>query len=163
MSSTSNKPTLDSLYRMSPADVAELPAATLYDLQKQLEAAAEMLAKQKAVLFMGLDRRYGSKGTDELRRLGKAAGTAHLKDGEHDVMFVLGKKDLWDQPKLRDLWQKIDAAGEEPRVYMKQELSVAAAALYNMPENVRAEFLPALTTVPQRPTYRLAPAKESGE
>ena len=60
-------------------------------------------------------------------------------------------------------WANIAAIGEDPLMYMKRALSVPSAVFANMPASVQAEFKPALTTKPQKPTYRLAPVGEGGK
>ena len=159
----SNKPTLESLANLTVAEIAAFPAATLYDLQTELDASKKAIGRAQLVFYAALDQKYNKSAIAALRASGKATGTAHYLDGEHDVIFVLGKKDIWDQAKLRKLWCEIASSGEDPLVYMKQELSIPSAVLANMPASVQEEFKPALTVKPSKPTYRLALAGESGK
>jgi hypothetical protein len=158
-----NRPTIESLRALTVAEIAALPAATLCDLQDEMEQAKAVLASCQLRLFQGLDQKYSAMMTAVLRSQGKATGTVHHLDGDHDVTFVLSKKDVWDQEILRAIWDKIENSGEEPLLYMKRELSVPSAVLANMPAHFKTEFLAALTTIPARPTYRLAPAKARSE
>ena len=158
----SNRPTLESLANLTISEIAALPAATLYDLQTELDEAKKAIERLQSVFWSAIDQRYNKLMLAALHASGKATGTAHYLDGEHDVTFVLGKKDVWDQAKLRQLWREIAASGEDPLMYIKQELSVPSAVFANMPASVQEEFKPALTVRPQKPTYRLAPTGEGG-
>ena len=110
----SNRPTLESLANLTVAEIAALPAATLYDLQTELDAIKKAIERAQGGFYAALDQKYNKPAIAALRASGKATGTAHYLDGEHDLIFVLGKKDVWDQAKLSQLWREIAASRRRP-------------------------------------------------
>jgi len=159
----SNRPTLADLGTMPVSELAAFPSAVLYDLQSELDEAKETLRKRQVAFFSALEVRYAAEANQKLKASGKTSGVVHIVDEAHDVQFEAKTKDEWNQASLVTLWDEITRSGEDPRIYMRRELSVQRTVLKSWPEEFQKPFLAALTAKSQKPTYRITPVKGSGK
>lgn len=146
--------------KLTVQDVAELRADRLAEVMAA--AAAELLqAKQRVELInQALELRYRGRVQDALKAAKKDFGKVRFPDGEFEVEAELEKKVDWDQALLWKRWQELEAEGEQPREYIKAELSVGERVWNAWTDKLRARFKRARDVRPGRLTIALKRREE---
>ena len=78
----------------------------------------------------------------ETNRTGKEYGTVVFPVQNVIIKHNVTKKVEYDQLGMKALWEKIQAAGDDPFKYIKVEYKIDEKAFNTFPENVRNAFLP---------------------
>lgn len=158
--SVSNHPTIVSLDTMTIAEIATLPGALLFGIQKELDIDKALLERRQIIFRAAEELKYGDAARKRLAEdaTKEGAGITRILDGDHTCVCEVKKAVKWDQPKLDQLWDAIVTAGEEPTVYMRRELKVSETALKTWPVAVRAEFEKARTISHGKMGFIIEPA-----
>lgn len=152
--------TASAIDEMSIDDIAAFKLADLRSIQGEIDAAKVLWKAREDGLQAALDIRFGEKARALRLAAGKDTGTVHIDDSDLNVACQLGKKVEWDQPKLEAIWQRITAAGEDPKVYMKIAYSVAEAVYSQWPAKIIEAFKPARSVKPEKPKYVISDKKK---
>lgn len=151
-----NPVTLDTLRNLSVGDIAALSAETLFELR---QAATERLAAAKHLadqLDQALDRKYATAAHALRLAQGKDTGVVHFDDGAVRISADLPKKVEWDQPRLAEIVQRIQANGDDPAEFVEVTYRVSETKFNAWPESLRRVFAPARTVKTGKPGFRLA-------
>jgi len=151
-----NPVTLDTLRSLSIGDIAALSPETLFQLR---QAATERLAAAKALadqLEQALDRKYAETAKALRLSQGKDTGVVHFDDGAVRISADLPKKVEWDQPRLAEIVQRIQANGDDPAEFVEVTYRVSETKFNAWPESLRRVFAPARTLKTGKPGFRLA-------
>ncbi|MDA1308604.1 MAG: hypothetical protein O2985_03255 [Proteobacteria bacterium] len=155
MAYPSNQPSLADLARLDAGDIAELPAETLLDLQRDVEAALKTAKADKARIDDALIIKYTGHAARLRAEQGKDTGTVRFQDGDVTVSGDLPKRVDWDQAMLADLVDRIRAAGDDPGEYVDLAFKVPERKYTAWPETIRTEFEPARTVRVGKPSFHL--------
>lgn len=94
-------------------------------------------------------------GLAGLRRLqAKEYGVVHLVVDGVKISETVSKKVAWDQAKLNDLFDRIQASGDNPRNYMKVDLKVGEKEYDKFAPEIKTIFSEARTVTPGSPTVK---------
>ncbi|RYU61318.1 hypothetical protein EWI61_04805 [Methylolobus aquaticus] len=151
-----NPVTLDTLPTLGVGDIAALSPETLFELR---QAATERLAAAKALadqLEQALDRKYAETAKALRLSQGKDTGVVHFDDGAVRISADLPKKVEWDQPRLAEIVQRIQANGDDPAEFVEVTYRVSETKFNAWPESLRRVFAPARTLKTGKPGFRLA-------
>lgn len=143
------------LAAMSVSQLAALPAAQKAELDKNLAEALDWLKKARAKFDAALDTAYGELARSARQEAGKDFGVIHLNDGPLRVTVDQPKRVAWDQTQLAAIARRIAASGDKVEDYLDVEFSVSESRLSNWPAALRAQFEPARTVKPGKPSFRL--------
>lgn len=112
-------------------------APRMAELNDQMEAVSDQITAATADKLA------------ELRRLqAKEYGVVHLVLDGVKVDQTINKKVEWDQEKLNGLFDRIAAAGDDPKQYMRLKFDIPEKQFDAMDDNIRAFFLEARTVKP---------------
>jgi hypothetical protein len=135
-------------------------------LQKDEIAARIALMNEEHALRMAplndemtaVNSQISEATADKLKQLrdlsGKEFGVLHLTIDGIKVSQTVAKKVTWDQTILNDLFKKIEAAGDEPRNYMKLELKIGEKEYDKFAPGIKTIFAEARTVTPGAPTIK---------
>lgn len=153
--------TITALDELKPQQVAELSAVDLIILQNEINEAAAIVKMRADNLHAGLMLRYGNGALNKSRDAGKEGGTERImdSDAEHICEVDIPKTIEWDQELLSTIYDRIQAAGESPLVYMKRSLAVSETTLKEWPTDVQKEFRSARSFKNGRLRFRIRKAK----
>jgi hypothetical protein len=142
---------------MSIEGLAELPPEMLGDLQRKVGSDLAAARRRMSRLNDALDSKYRERAAQVRRDAGKDFGVARFCDGETFIEADLKKSVIWDQDGLRELWNRIDAASEDPKQYMtiKTELTVSERAFASWSPQIQAAFAPYRTVKPAAVSYKV--------
>jgi hypothetical protein len=143
------------LTELSVHQLAQLPAHQLQEADANLDALVLWARQTRSKLDTALEQRFGPQGRSTLLSSGRDFGTAHFQDGALRIKFDLPKKISWDQPLLKEIAQRISAAGEAPESYLDIKLSVPESRYANWPPALQQQFAPARTLEPGKPSFAL--------
>jgi hypothetical protein len=156
---TSNK-TIEWLDDAKADDVAKLAVADLERIQADLDEVAKILKRRGAVLHAGLERRYLDAAKAEVKAKGQGTGTAHVHDGQTDVVVTIPKKVEWDQDELANAAETVISWGEKVTDYMKVTYGVTETAFNAWPPLIKKIFQPARTLTPGKPKFEFKKKKK---
>jgi len=106
-----------------------------------------------AVVLTNIEELLAAK-LQELRTLqGKDTGAVNLIFEGYKITETIPKKVVWDQEKLNALFDRIAAAGDDPRSYMKMKLEVQERMYDKMLDGVKELFAEARTVTPGKATF----------
>lgn len=122
-------------------------------LERKAEIEQRLAAVQEELQAVNIDIGHAiSEKLVELRSLsGKEFGTVHLSLDGYKVTETVPKNVSWDQAKLSDLFDRISAAGDNPRDYMKLKLEVGEKQFESFAPELKNIFAEARTVKPGRP------------
>jgi hypothetical protein len=155
MAYPSNHPSLADLARLDAGDIAELPAETLLDLQRDVEAALKTAKADKARIDDALIIKYAGHVARLRAEQGKDTGTVRFQDGDVTIVAELPKRVDWDQAMLAELVDRIRAAGDDPGEYVDLTFKVPERKYTAWPETIREAFAPARTVRAGKPSFHL--------
>jgi hypothetical protein len=140
----------------SPADYAAAPL----DAYKELVAQADQLqtfakAVREFVEHVG-ELRYGEAARKARLANGRDFGVIRIRD--HDEIIVCDQKRIvdWDQSQLAAIFNRMNAAGDDPARYMDVSFKVPESKYSAWHTALREQFAPARTVRPGKASYRLA-------
>lgn len=126
----------------------------LFEINSSIESIARYTKQKKTAEAELLQRRE-----KEIQQLLKAKpepyGTVNLVIGNHQVKVDIKKKVDWDQEKLWAIWDQMTFDEVNPKNYIKAKLEVSENAYKAWDDQMKAEFLPARTVTPGKPTIKL--------
>ncbi len=145
--------------------VAEMTGLSAEDLA-QLQSSAADLFRQARDLKDWIDGaialKYDAQAKALRARLGKDTGTVHFDDDGVRITADLPKKPVWDQKKLSEIAERINASGDDPTEYLDITYKVAERKYTAWPEHLREVFAPARTLRTGKPTFQLIRIEEGG-
>lgn len=144
---------------LTPEQISEFDAFYLYELQNWLADETATLKRRRTAFDGALDRRYEAKAALALKSAGKDSGTVRIDDGGMPVKCDARKNVDWDQEFLAARWKQIEAAGEDPSVYIKATYTVPEAVYGNFPPHYKVAFNPARTVKVGKPTFTIEKPK----
>lgn len=144
-------------------DIAGLKVVDQRALQIEIEKAEALWKARREALQAALDIKYGARATELRHGKGQDTGTVNIADDTLSVACELRKKVEWDQPQCEALWQRIAAAKDDPRVYMKLEYKISETAFNGWPANIKTAFEPARTVKPEKPKYIISDPADKGK
>ncbi len=150
-----NRVTLAQLPEMT---VEQVSALSLDQIELLLEDVADLkvTATQAGnILHAALHRRFVDPAAIARREAGKDSGKVTITEGDYAVACDLPKKVAWDQVKLSAVVSQLASMGEDPKEYIKTDLSVSETAYNAWPRSLKAIFEPARTVSTGKPTYTL--------
>jgi hypothetical protein len=151
----SNRPTLDAVRSMSPAEVMALLPEHLALLQADAREAVDAAKRLQDWIEATIALRYEQRAIGARAAAGKDTGIVRFEDGIVEVAVELPKRVDWDQRRLAALVEQIRAGGENPSEYVELTFKVSERAYAAWPERIRSAFEPARTVRVGKPTYRL--------
>ena len=89
----------------------------------------------------------------------KESGTINLHDGALKVKVELKKTVEWDQDQLKQIAERIAAAGDDPAEYIDVRYAVPEKKYGAWPQAMRETFAPARTVKTAKSTITLVPGK----
>ena len=92
--------TPESLDRLTPVELRELPIAVLADLQRQLNDSGAVQERRKAVLWDICNERFAAQAQNARLADVRDTGTVHLLVDDCDVACTTSKRITWDEAKL---------------------------------------------------------------
>ncbi len=126
--------------------LAEFGASELSGLRADLKAQADAIKTKLDAVELAIDLRYGTKAKEQLLSDGKDTGTAHIADGQFDVVVTVPKSVSWDQVKLKAALDSMDP--DEARHYAKVKVSVDERKFQAAPPAVQTVLIGARTVTP---------------
>lgn len=144
------------LAALSVAQLAALPPEQKAEISRNLDEALAWIKQARAKFDAALDAAYGEQGRAARLAAGKDFGVVHLTDGALRVTVDVPKRVAWDQAQLSQMARRIAAAGERVEDYLDVEYSVSESRFNHWPAALRAQFEPARTVKPGKPSFRLA-------
>ncbi|TCS68290.1 hypothetical protein EDC61_1284 [Sulfuritortus calidifontis] len=145
---------------MSVGQLAALPPAQKAQISRNLDEALAWLKQARAKFDAALEAAYGEQARAARLEAGKDFGVVHLTDGALRVTVDVPKRVAWDQAQLAAIAGRIAAAGERVEDYLDVEYSVSESRFNHWPAALRAQFEPARTVKPGKPTFRLTLTSE---
>lgn len=145
---------------MPVGQLAALPPAQKAEISRNLDEALAWLKQARAKFDAALEAAYGEQARAARLEAGKDFGVVHLNDGPLRVTVDVPKRVSWDQVQLAAIARRIAAAGERVEDYLDVEYSVSESRFNHWPAALRAQFEPARTVKPGKPTFRLTLTSE---
>ncbi|ANA33334.1 hypothetical protein C6T69_00210 [Burkholderia multivorans] len=143
------------LAAMSTAQLAALPISDFVAAERNVDEAVAYLKHLRAKLDTAKLQRYGEQARTALRESGRDFGTAHICDGALHVKYELPKKVTWNQAILKEMAERIVAAGDKVEDYIDIKLSVSETRYSNWPQALQQQFAAARTVEEGKPTITL--------
>ncbi|MES0875035.1 hypothetical protein [Sinimarinibacterium thermocellulolyticum] len=140
---------------MSIGQLAALPPEQKAEISRHLDEALAWLKQARAKFDAALEAAYGEQARAARLQAGKDFGVVHLNEGPLRVTVDLPKRVAWDQARLSEMARRIAAAGERVEDYLDVEYSVSESRFNAWPAALRAQFEPARSVKPGKPTFRL--------
>ncbi|MDD2899010.1 MAG: hypothetical protein PHI31_09885 [Desulfuromonadaceae bacterium] len=125
-------------------------------IAKRTDLETQVMAIQEQIAAVNIDIEHVVAGKlADLRKLqGKEFGTVNLSLGGYKVTETVPKKVEWDQEKMNQMFDRIAAAGDDPRAYMKLKLEVSEKSYEAFPAPVQAMFADCRTVKPGKPSLK---------
>jgi hypothetical protein len=160
-----NRIDFDALRQMKDDQIALVSPESLLLLQEDLAERKESLSVDAKLLQTVTERRFRNLATFAYKAAGTDTGTVDLLDKDGFVVKCARAKNVtWDQAQLKDLFEKIKLAGDDPAVYIVCETStvykVNEIAFKNWPPAIQKAFAPARTVTPGSSTYQIKRKKD---
>lgn len=143
------------LAAMSTAQLAALPISDFVAAERNVDEAVAYLKNLHAKLDAAKLQRYGEQARAALRASGRDFGTAHVRDGALHVKYELPKKVTWNQAILKEMAERIVAAGDKVEDYIDIKLSVSETRYSNWPQALQQQFAAARTVEEGKPVITL--------
>ena len=143
------------LAAMSTAQLAALPISDFVAAERNVDEAVAYLKHLRAKLDTAKLQRYGEQARTALRESGRDFGTAHICDGALHVKYELPKKVTWNQAILKEMAERIVAAGDKVEDYIDIKLSVSETRYSNWPQALQQQFAAARTVEEGKPSITL--------
>lgn len=143
------------LAAMSTAQLSALPIRDFVAAERNVDEAIAYLKQLRAKLDTAKLQRYGEQARAALRESGRDFGTAHIRDGALHVKYELPKKVTWDQTILKEMAERIVAAGDKIEDYIDIKLSVSESRYTHWPQALQQQFAAARTVEEGKPVITL--------
>ena len=152
---TPNRPQINDVGAMPIADIIQLPAEHLAQLQEDASANLEAAKRLKDWIDGAITHRYAERAINARRTEHKDTGTIRFLDDTVTVVADLPKKIDWDQDLIAEVIERIRAGGDDPAEYVEISFKVPERKYTAWPESIRATFAPARTVKTGKQTFRL--------
>lgn len=129
-------------------------AQRMLDLQQDIEPRMASLREEANAVNIDINHAISQKLIDIRSLTGKEYGVVHLSLDGYKITETIPKKVEWDQVKLTALYDRIAAAGDNPRSYMKMELKVGEKEYEKFDDPIKAVFQEARTVKPGTPSVK---------
>lgn len=143
------------LAAMSTTQLAALPISDFVAAERNVDEAVAYLKNLRAKLDAAKLQRYGEQARAALRASGRDFGTAHIRDGVLHVKYELPKRVTWNQTILKEMAERIVAAGDKVEDYIDIKLSVSETRYSNWPQVLQQQFAVARTVEEGKPVITL--------
>lgn len=137
-------------------DLTQLDITRLHEVSVEINYRHTLLTKARTKVETALAQRYGAQLQAALHATGRDFGTAHFTDGAVHIKAELPKRVQWDQQRLKDIAERIAAAGDRVEDYIDAKLSVSESRYTNWPPALQQQFSAARTVAPGKPTFTLS-------
>lgn len=154
-----NIPTVDQI-AANEALLAELDLETIALLIDDAKHRAQVSTKVSRALQGEVEFRLKDRISEAYRAKGDDTGAVHVVADGCAIEITRLKKVEWDQAQMEATAERIRAAGDDPRQYLKIAYSVSEAAYQSWPDFIRAQFEPARTVVPGSTSVKLSTVKK---
>lgn len=155
-----NLPTIADIEKMDLAQLQILDIDVLEAIQAEIEERAASVTHDKVALQSILAMLFDDHADAEFKALSKDTGSVEFELRGRKIGAKREKKLDWDQAFLAKLWSTIEAAGDDPAVYIKREpvtYKVSEAAYKDWPTDVQAAFSPGRTVKPVATKFTFKP------
>lgn len=155
------KPNLPSIDDIAADEglLAELDLETIGLLIEDAKARSQQCTKVSRALQGEVEHRLKDRISDAYLAKGEDTGTVHLIADGVAIEVTRPKKVEWDQTHMEATAERIRAAGDDPRQYVKIAYSVSEAAYQAWPDFIRNQFSPARMVVPGSTSVKLSTPK----
>lgn len=143
------------LAAMSTTQLAALPISDFVAAERNVDEAVAYLKNLRAKLDAAKLQRYGEQARAALRASGRDFGTAHIRDGALHVKYELPKRVTWNQTILKEMAERIVAAGDKIEDYIDIKMSVSETRYSNWPQALQQQFAAARTVEEGKPVITL--------
>lgn len=143
------------LAAMSTAQLAALPITDFVAAERNVDEASTYLKKLRTKLDAAKLQRFGEQARAALRDSGRDFGTAHIRDGALHVKYELPKRVTWNQTILKEMAERIVAAGDKIEDYIDIKMSVSETRYSNWPQALQQQFAAARTVEEGKPVITL--------
>jgi plasmid stabilization system protein ParE len=143
------------LEAMSTAQLAALPISDFVAAERNVDEAVAYLKQLRTKLDAAKLQRYGEQARSALRDSGRDFGTVHVRDGALHIKYELPKKVTWNQGILKEMAERIVAAGDKVEDYIDIKLSVSETRYSNWPQALQQQFAAARTVEEGKPVITL--------
>ncbi|GAA0573955.1 hypothetical protein MOJ79_10785 [Calidifontimicrobium sp. SYSU G02091] len=143
------------LAAMSTPQLAALPISDFVAAERNVDEAVAYLKNLRAKLDAAKLQRYGEQARAALRASGRDFGTAHIRDGALHIKYELPKRVTWNQIILKEMAERIVAAGDKVEDYIDIKLSVSETRYSNWPQALQQQFAAARTVEEGKPVITL--------
>jgi plasmid stabilization system protein ParE len=143
------------LAAMGTAQLAALPITDFVAAERNVDEAVAYLKQLRAKLDAAKLQRYGEQARAALRDSGRDFGTAHIRDGALHIKYELPKKVTWSQTILKEMAERIVAAGDKVEDYIDVKLSVSESRYTHWPQALQQQFAAARTVEEGKPVITL--------
>lgn len=143
------------LAAMSTTQLAALPISDFVAAERNVDEAVAYLKNLRAKLDAAKLQRYGEQARAALRASGRDFGTAHIRDGALHVKYELPKRVTWNQTILKEMAERIVAAGDKIEDYIDIKMSVPETRYSNWPQALQQQFAAARTVEEGKPVITL--------
>lgn len=143
------------LAAMSTTQLAALPISDFVAAERNVDEAVAYLKNLRAKLDAAKLQRYGEQARAALRASGRDFGIAHIRDGALHVKYELPKRVTWNQTILKEMAERIVAAGDKVEDYIDIKLSVSETRYSNWPQALQQQFAAARTVEEGKPVITL--------
>ena len=146
---------------LSVTELAALPIQQKLEVDRNINEALAWLKNARTKLDAAFDQCYGQQARQALHDSGRDFGTSHISDGPLRIKFELPKKVSWDQAKLKQMAERLVAAGDKPESYMDIKLSVSETRFNAWPQSLQQQFAAARTVEAGKPGFTLTVDEEA--
>ena len=153
---TKNQPTQPDHHTATIADMTELSALDLMQLQQQAEERYQKAKRFQQWVNGAIARKFEAQAKTQRTLSGKETGVVHFEVDGVRISTDRVKKLSWDQDQLAEIAQRIARAGDDPTEFLTITYAVAERTYTAWPEQVRRVFAPARTFNTKNPTYKLS-------
>lgn len=125
-------------------------------LAQRSELEAQMAVLQECIQSINIDIEHIlAEQLAGIRKLqGKEFGTVNLINDGYKVTETIPKKIEWNQEKMNELFDRIAAAGDDPRAYMHIKLEVSEKSFGEFVPAVQSMFSDCRSVKPGKPSLK---------
>jgi len=123
----------------------------IFALQQPINPKIAELSAKKSAIKSELDLIIAKDAAENLKNNDYGCGTFNLETDRYKIKTVVSKKVKWDEGMLLGIEETIKEAGQNPRDFIKQKLSVSETSYKTFPDNIKEVFEPARSVEPSAP------------
>lgn len=140
----------------SPADYAVVPMDVYRELVAQANQLQAFAKSVREFVEQVGELRYGEAARKARLADGRDFGVIRISDQDETVICDQKRIVDWDQSQLAAIFNRMNAAGDDPAQYMDVSFKVPESKYSAWHNVLRDQFAPARTVRPGKASYRLA-------